>query len=78
MGLDTETTGLDPARDRVRLIQVAMGTDVCLIDLFAFADPAAALAPLFAALSEKEVVGHNVTAFDLPFLARLGFADPCL
>lgn len=73
-GVDTETTGLDPARDRVRLIQIAMGDDVCLIDLFAFADPAAALAPLFAALAGKEVVGHNLTAFDLPFLARLGFA----
>jgi hypothetical protein len=33
-----------------------------------------ALAPLFAALTEKEVVGHNIISFDLPFLARLGFA----
>jgi DNA polymerase I-like protein with 3'-5' exonuclease and polymerase domains len=74
VGIDTETTGLYPARDRVRLLQISLGTDVCLIDLFAFAEPAAALTPLFTALAEKEVVGHNIIAFDLPFLARLGFA----
>jgi DNA polymerase I-like protein with 3'-5' exonuclease and polymerase domains len=72
VGLDTETTGLDPARDRVRLVQVALGDDTCVIDLFALADPAAALAPLFAALAEKEVVGHNLQ-FDLRMLAPLGF-----
>jgi DNA polymerase-1 len=74
VALDTETTGLDPARDRVRLLQLAVGDAVFLVDLFAFPDPRAALAPVLAALASKEVVGHNVTAFDLPFLARLGFA----
>ena len=32
------------------------------------------LASLFGVLAEKEVVGHNIVSFDLPFLARLGFA----
>ncbi len=73
VGLDTETTGLDPRTDRLRLLQVAVGAEAFLIDLFAFPDPAAALAGLFAALSRAEVVGHNLQ-FDLRFLAPLGFA----
>ena len=74
VALDTETTGLDPERDRVRLIQLCVNGGVFVIDVFAFPDPKAALAALFAALATVEVVGHNLTAFDLPFLARLGFA----
>src|SRR5262249_43621797 len=73
IAIDTETTGLDPARDRVRLLQIGVGEEVFLIDLFAFQHPAEALALLFTALAEKVVVGHNLVAFDLPFLARLGF-----
>ncbi|WP_232069957.1 DNA polymerase [Gemmata massiliana] len=42
--------------------------------MFALDAPATALAPLFAVLAEKELVGHNIVSFDLPFLARLGFA----
>ncbi len=72
VGLDTETTGLDPARDRVRLVQIALGDDTCVIDLFALTDPAADLAPLFEVLATVEVIGHNVQ-FDLRFLARVGF-----
>ncbi|QEG30379.1 3'-5' exonuclease [Gemmata obscuriglobus] len=72
VAVDTETTGLDPARDRVRLIQVAAGQDVALIDVFAFADPVADLRPLFAALADKEQVGHNLQ-FDLRFLAPFEF-----
>lgn len=71
VALDTETTGLDPLTHRVRLIQVALGDDVAVIDLFAVPDPAA-LAPLFEALAGKEVVAHNLQ-FDIRFLAPLGF-----
>ncbi|MBN9523104.1 DUF3987 domain-containing protein, partial [bacterium] len=72
VGLDTETTGLDHSRDRARLLQLATARGTFLIDLFAFADPAAALAPVFEALATTGVVGHNL-GFDTPFLMRLGF-----
>ncbi|MBN9520298.1 DUF3987 domain-containing protein, partial [bacterium] len=72
VGLDTETTGLDHNRDRVRLLQLATPRGTFLVDVFAFADPAAALAPVFEALAGVAVVGHNL-GFDLPFLMRLGF-----
>ena len=45
IALDTETTGLDPARDRVRLLQLAMGLDVAIIDVFAFPDRKAGVRP---------------------------------
>jgi DNA polymerase I-like protein with 3'-5' exonuclease and polymerase domains len=72
VGLDTETTGLDPLTDRVRLLQVALNDDAAVIDVFRLPDPTADLAPLFAALRGKEVVGHNLQ-FDLRFLSPLGF-----
>jgi DNA polymerase-1 len=72
VGLDTETTGLDPRADRVRLLALCCdttdgGTVVYLVDCFAV-DPA----PLWDALAAVPVVGHNLL-FDLQFLARLGF-----
>lgn len=72
VALDTETTGLDPERDRVRLIQLCVNGGVFVIDVFALPNAKAALAPLFAALQAVEVVGHNLQ-FDLRFLAKLGF-----
>jgi DNA polymerase-1 len=66
VALDTETTGLDPRKDRVRLLQLATESDTCLVDCFAV-DPA----PLWPALHGKELIGHNL-AFDLSFLAPMG------
>jgi DNA polymerase I len=72
IGLDCETTGLNPTRDRVRLLQLATVKGTYLIDLFALPDPATDLAELFEAISRSGIIGHNL-AFDLPFLMRLGF-----
>jgi DNA polymerase-1 len=72
VGFDTETTGLDPRADRVRLLQLAPDASPApfVIDLFAIAR--AALEPLWVALAAKRTVVHNA-AFDLGFLAKLGF-----
>jgi DNA polymerase III epsilon subunit-like protein len=71
VGLDVETTGLDPRTDRIRLLSLACdtidgGTFVYLVDCFDV-DPS----PLWEALAAKELVIHNA-AFDLRFLALLG------
>jgi DNA polymerase I len=72
VGLDTETTGLDPRGDRLRLLSLDCETNdggrfAYLVDAFAV-DPS----PVWAPLAEAEVVIHNA-AFDLGFLGRLGF-----
>jgi DNA polymerase-1 len=67
IGLDTETTGLSPRQDRLRLLSLATPTGVWLVDCFRV-DPR----PLWPALAEKIVVGHNLL-FDLGFLAALDF-----
>jgi DNA polymerase I-like protein with 3'-5' exonuclease and polymerase domains len=73
VGLDCETTGLNPRSDRVRLLAVDCDTAdggrvTYLVDVGKI-DPT----PLGAALAEAQVVIHNA-AFDLGFLGRLGFA----
>jgi DNA polymerase-1 len=65
--VDTETTGLNPRKDRLRLLSVAVGGETSLVDCFAV-DPVG----LWPALARKALVLHNA-AFDLGFLARLGF-----
>jgi DNA polymerase I-like protein with 3'-5' exonuclease and polymerase domains len=71
LGLDTETTGLDPLRDRLRLVQLATPTHTYLVDCFAV-DPRA-LAPVFAQAGRW--VGHNLK-FDFRFLMAAGLAAP--
>jgi DNA polymerase-1 len=68
VGLDCETTGLNARSDRVRLLSLATDRGKYLVDCFAL-DPR----PLWEALAEKTLVIHNA-AFDLSFLAGLGFA----
>jgi DNA polymerase-1 len=72
VGVDCETTGLDPRADRVRLLSLDCETNdggrfTYMVDAFAV-DPT----PLFEPLAEAEVVLHNA-AFDLGFLWKLGF-----
>lgn len=72
IGLDCETTSLDPTKGRVRLLQLATVRGTFLIDLFAIPDQPDSLTELFEVLSNAGVIGHNLT-FDLGFLMRLGF-----
>jgi DNA polymerase-1 len=72
VGLDVETTGLNPREDRVRLLSLSCATIdggrfTYIVDCFK-ADPSL----LWDRLAEKDLVIHNA-AFDLAFLARLGF-----
>jgi ribonuclease D len=67
VALDLETTGLNPREDKVRLVSVSTTAGTRLVDCFAV-DPS----PLLPALAEKRLVFHNA-AFDLGFLARMGF-----
>ena len=70
LGLDTETTGLDPIRDRVRLVQIAVGggEPVLLIDCFRVP-----LDGLKEQLGRLRIVAHNAV-FDWGMLATARFA----
>ena len=67
VAIDLETTGLNPRKDRVRLLSVSTTGGTWLVDCFEV-DPS----PLFPALAEKRLVFHNA-AFDLGFLISIGF-----
>lgn len=67
VALDLETTGLDPRKDRVRLLSLATEKGTWIIDCFEV-DPRA----LFSVLAEKELVIHNAL-FDLGMLSEMGF-----
>ena len=69
IGIDTETTGLDPYRSRLRLLQIATPEAVWIIDCFrltrADLDP---LRPLLAGPTPVKI-GHNIK-FDAKFIAH--------
>jgi DNA polymerase I len=67
LGMDTETTGLDPLRSRVRLLQVATPQHSFVFDLFAY--PALADAPLRQLFVDPKIIKifHNAK-FDLKML----------
>jgi DNA polymerase-1 len=72
VGLDLETSGLNPRTDRIRLLCLSLrtingGTLTYLVDCSAV-DPS----PLWPALAGKELTIHNAS-FDLSFLFRRGF-----
>jgi DNA polymerase-1 len=67
IGLDLETTGLDPHEHRIRLLSLATGRGTFLLDCFQV-DPS----PLWRSLADKTIVAHNA-AFDVGFLAAVGF-----
>jgi DNA polymerase I-like protein with 3'-5' exonuclease and polymerase domains len=80
IGLDTETTNLDPFTSRLRLIQLAAADGVAIIDLDAFTngDPAKneALAPLSRLLEAPRPIkiAHNAK-FDAKFIKHNLGAD---
>ena len=87
VGLDTETTGLDPHADRVRTVQIATGEAAWVVDTWAVRD----VGPLRGWLAARaraglRTVAHNVK-FDLSMLraalggaplAELAVSDPML
>ncbi len=74
LGLDCETTGLDPLTSHLRLVQLSTPERAYLIDCFRV-DPRV-LAPLFDDPRRGPVlVGHNLK-FDLRFLWAAGLEPP--
>jgi hypothetical protein len=67
VGLDLETTGLDPREDRVRLLTLDTEQVTWFVDCFEVD-----LRPLVPILSEKRLLIHNAL-FDLGFLSEMGF-----
>jgi len=75
VGFDTETTGLDPLTDRLRLVQLATHDGAYVLDARRV-DPRV-LAPLFDAPAGAGplMVAQNA-AFDLRFLHQVGLTTP--
>ena len=69
LGLDTETTGLDPHVNRIRLIQIGTLTDGIMVDLFSVTD----LSPLQPLWDDPNLiwVGQHLK-FDLGMLMGIG------
>jgi hypothetical protein len=71
LAVDIETTGLDPLKDRIRLIQFALPDRVVVVD--AGTCPVPQLSPVFAA--SHPLAFHNAK-FDLKFLHAAGLPWP--
>jgi DNA polymerase-1 len=71
LAVDTETTGLDPLKDHVRLIQFALPDRVLVVD--ASQVPVQRLAPVFAA---THLLAFHNAKFDLKFLRAAGLPWP--
>jgi DNA polymerase I-like protein with 3'-5' exonuclease and polymerase domains len=72
VGVDCETTSLDPLNGRIRLLQLACdapdhSTITYIIDAFTVD-----LSPLWRALRSRPIVAHNAK-FELSFLTPIGF-----
>jgi hypothetical protein len=67
VGLDLETTGLDPREDQVRIISLTTTQGTWLVDCFQI-DPR----PLFPILADKELIAHNAL-FEINCLSEMGF-----
>jgi DNA polymerase I len=70
VGIDCETTGLDPRCDRLCVVSVAIPDQTLVIDVDAISDWKHALAPLLTNPATTKVF-HNAK-FDLAFLAHAG------
>jgi hypothetical protein len=71
IAVDTETTGLDPLKDRIRLVQIAAANQpVIIIDLFKVAKEE--LTPLSELLQGKPIKVLQNAKFDLKFLQQAG------
>jgi DNA polymerase-1 len=71
LGIDSETTGLDPLVDRVRLLQIATPDQVFMID--SFTCPLEVLSPMFH--GDRWLVFHNAK-FDIQMLTQYGLPWP--
>src|SRR5215217_9026167 len=67
VALDSETTGLDPRRDRIRLLSLATDSGSWIIDNFSVD-----VEPLLEILKDKTLIVHNAM-YDLLFLRQLGY-----
>lgn len=67
LALDTETTGLDPRKDKIRLLTISNGQDTWIVD-----SRDIPVTCVFEDLYNKTLVGHNLL-FDYSFLWQLGF-----
>ena len=76
IGVDTETTGLDPYRSRVRLLQLATADQSFVIDLFRV--PALEHRPLRDLFTSSDPVKARLRANTEELIARGGYGSPTI